>query len=147
MNNMDIALSSHRDASSMKTLAFVTMLFLPGSFISALFSTDCFDWDAAKEDKGESMSVPSTPQFLLYWAITIPLTVLTFIFYFVWLHFSSKKRRRQRHRAAEVSQTLEDNGSDRYSEEDTSGSMILKHGRKFKAEAFKLTDRRRTLNP
>lgn len=93
VNNMDIALSSHRDASSMKTLAFVTMLFLPGSFIAALFSTECFDWDGAKEN---SISVPETPQFKLYWAITVPLTLMTFISYFAWLRFSSWQRHKQR---------------------------------------------------
>ncbi|KAH7148524.1 hypothetical protein EDB81DRAFT_465341 [Dactylonectria macrodidyma] len=84
INNTDIAISSHRDASSMKTLAFVTMFFLPGSFVAALFSTDCFGWDKL-DDKDKSIGVPTTPQFKLYWAITIPMTVLTFVLYFVWL--------------------------------------------------------------
>ncbi|KAL7939864.1 hypothetical protein V8C35DRAFT_287912 [Trichoderma chlorosporum] len=41
--NLDLAESQHRDSLSMKTLAIVTMVFLPGSFISALFSTSMFD--------------------------------------------------------------------------------------------------------
>ncbi|KAF4976978.1 hypothetical protein FZEAL_6427 [Fusarium zealandicum] len=95
LNNFDIAISSHRDASSMKTLAFVTMFFLPGSFISALFSTDLFDWDSVKPG---SIGVPSTPQFGLYWVITVPLTLITFILYFLWLHISIKRREEESER-------------------------------------------------
>lgn len=94
INNTDIALSSHRDASSMKTLAVVTMFFLPGSFIAALFSTPCFDWDIVDPDNWSSIGVASTPQFNLYWAITIPMTVVTFVLYFVWLQFSVSQRRK-----------------------------------------------------
>lgn len=93
MNNFNIALSSHRDASSMKTLAVVTMFFLPGSFISALFSTNCFDWDGV--DLGsKSMGVKTTPQFDLYWVVTIPLTVITFVLYYCWLVFQGWQRRK-----------------------------------------------------
>ncbi|CAM1500796.1 Fc.00g099580.m01.CDS01 [Cosmosporella sp. VM-42] len=93
INNFDIALSSHRDAASMKTLAVVTMFFLPGSFISALFSTQCFDWDSV-DLTNRSISVKVTPQFGLYWVITIPLTVATFILYFLWLHFQTQQRKK-----------------------------------------------------
>ncbi|KAH7011528.1 hypothetical protein EDB80DRAFT_775513 [Ilyonectria destructans] len=93
INNTDIALSSHRDASSMKTLAVVTMFFLPGSFISALFSTPCFDWAKVNTDD-DSIGVASTPQFNLYWAITIPMTLLTFLLYFAWLQFQAYQRRK-----------------------------------------------------
>lgn len=92
----EIAYFSYRDSSSMKTLAVVTMFFLPGSFISALFSTPCFEW--AKVDLSSSaIGVPPTPQFRLYWAITIPLTLMTFILYFVWLWFQKRKRDRKFH--------------------------------------------------
>uniref|UniRef100_A0A8H7NF59 Uncharacterized protein n=1 Tax=Bionectria ochroleuca TaxID=29856 RepID=A0A8H7NF59_BIOOC len=75
-----IAYYSYRDASSMKTLAFVTMVFLPGSFISALFSTQVFNWEA-----GGGFSVGVNPRFGLYWVITIPLTLIVFLLYYVWI--------------------------------------------------------------
>ncbi|KAM0432405.1 hypothetical protein ACHAPT_004949 [Fusarium lateritium] len=93
LSNTLISISTLRDAASMKTLAFVTMFFLPGSFISALFSTNVFDWDGVK--KG-TIGVPATPQFQLYWAITIPLTVVTFILYFLWAECSSYERSQKR---------------------------------------------------
>ncbi|KAH6891400.1 hypothetical protein B0T10DRAFT_311687 [Thelonectria olida] len=93
INNTDIALSSHRDASSMKTLAVVTMFFLPGSFIAALFSTPCFDWDSVNPNNRSSIGVTATPQFSLYWAITIPMTLITFLLYFAWLQFQTHQRK------------------------------------------------------
>ncbi|RSL92629.1 hypothetical protein CEP52_013707 [Fusarium oligoseptatum] len=93
LSNTLISISTLRDAASMKTLAFVTMFFLPGSFISALFSTDVFDWEGVK--KG-AIGVPATPQFGLYWAITIPLTVVTFLLYFLWAECSSYERSQKR---------------------------------------------------
>ncbi|KAI5467162.1 hypothetical protein BGZ63DRAFT_418883 [Mariannaea sp. PMI_226] len=94
INNTDIALSSHRDASSMKTLAVVTMFFLPGSFIAALFSTPCFNWASVDVNNFSSIGVASTPQFSLYWAITIPMTLLTFVLYYAWLLFQTYQRRK-----------------------------------------------------
>ncbi|CAG9992628.1 unnamed protein product [Clonostachys byssicola] len=75
-----IAYYSYRDASSMKTLAFVTMVFLPGSFISALFSTQVFNWET-----GDGFGVGVNPRFGLYWVITIPLTLIVFLLYYVWI--------------------------------------------------------------
>ncbi|KAF5127516.1 hypothetical protein E5D57_008449 [Metarhizium anisopliae] len=86
-----IAFFSYRDAASMKTLAVVTMFFLPGSFISALFSTNCFEW-AGVDLRSGSIGVKPTPQMSLYWAITIPLTGLTFVLYVVWLAFQKRER-------------------------------------------------------
>jgi hypothetical protein len=79
-----LAESQHRDSLSMKTLAIVTMFFLPGSFISALFSTSMFDWGSV-DPSSNSIGVRPLPQFRLYWAITIPLTIITFLLFFIWL--------------------------------------------------------------
>lgn len=92
-----LAQRSYEDSLSMKTLAVVTMLFLPGSFVSALFSTELFEWD--KRDLGsQDLSVPPTPQFTLYWIITIPLTLLTFIVYALWLRVEKRHGPRTRPR-------------------------------------------------
>lgn len=74
------AVSSRRDSSSMKMLAFVTTCFLPGSFIAALFSTDMFVWN----DAG-SLMAKATPMFRVYCAITVPLTLTTLLAYGVWV--------------------------------------------------------------
>ncbi|KAK2590627.1 hypothetical protein QQS21_011693 [Conoideocrella luteorostrata] len=92
----EIAYFSYRDSASMKTLAVVTMFFLPGSFVSALFSTQCFEW-AGVDLRSASIGVKPTPQFRLYWAITIPLTLMTFLLYFLWLGFQKWNRDRLFH--------------------------------------------------
>ena len=56
----------------MKTIAIMTMLFLPATFYAALFGMPSFDW--------EKPGVIQT-KFWLYWAFAIPTTVLVF---FVW---------------------------------------------------------------
>jgi hypothetical protein len=77
-----IAHSSQQDSSSMKMLALVAMFFLPPSFVAALFSTPLFDWDAASQTADhESIGVGIRPQFKLFWAVTIPITALTFVVY------------------------------------------------------------------
>ena len=78
----------------MKTLAVVTMFFLPGSFVSSLFSTDLFHWDGVDLRSG-SITVPATPQLALYWVITIPLTLATFTLYFIWLTYQKWERTRK----------------------------------------------------
>jgi len=50
----------------MKTIAVLTMVFLPATFLSALFSMPSLGWDGPEK-------------FKLYWACVIPLTVVTFI--------------------------------------------------------------------
>ncbi|RFU78450.1 hypothetical protein TARUN_3798 [Trichoderma arundinaceum] len=100
--NLDLAESQHRDSLSMKTLAIVTMLFLPGSFISALFSTSMFDWDSV-DPSSNSIAVRTMPQFGLYWAITIPLTVVTFLLYFFWLRMMKQRRDHKKHTSNQLS--------------------------------------------
>ncbi|KAM3522394.1 hypothetical protein MY4038_008632 [Beauveria bassiana] len=89
-----IARASYRDSSSMKTLAIVTMLFLPGSFVSAMFSMPMFKWDKADPDSS-SIGVGLLPQFGLYWAITLPLTIATFFLYLMWLWYLTRQRDRE----------------------------------------------------
>jgi len=61
----------------MKTLAIVTMLFLPGTFVASLFSMPLFDWS------GNSNAIVG-PNFRLYWAVTLPLTFTTLLVYAIW---------------------------------------------------------------
>jgi Mg2+ and Co2+ transporter CorA len=45
-----IAEASYNDSLSMKTISYLTMVFFPITFVSAIFSTSIFDfqqWDAA----------------------------------------------------------------------------------------------------
>ena len=72
----------------MKTIAAVTMLFLPGTFVASLFATPMFQWSATA-----GLQVQS--HIWVYWATTIPLTLLTIGFWWVWLKFTRGSERAQ----------------------------------------------------
>lgn len=92
-----IAYSSQQDSSSMKMLALVAMFFLPPSFVAALFSTPVFDWDAAAQSEDmNSIGVSIRPQFKLFWAITLPVTALTFVVYGAGLLSQKRQQRASR---------------------------------------------------
>ena len=79
----------------MKTLAAVTVAFLPGTFVAAFFSMPLFEWDAV--DDGTVVS----KRFWIYWAVTVPLTILTLVVWVLWtsrqarVHKVSEKRARE----------------------------------------------------
>lgn len=62
----------------MKSIALLTMVVLPGTFISTLFTVPLFNWDA--ESWGD---VPKS-RFWFYWALTVPLTILTVAVWLAW---------------------------------------------------------------
>ncbi|KAI1389240.1 uncharacterized protein F4822DRAFT_405447 [Hypoxylon trugodes] len=63
----NLAAASKRDSSSMKTIAIMTMAFLPATFFAALFAIPSLQWD--KSDVVQS-------KFWIYWAFTLPVTIL-----------------------------------------------------------------------
>jgi hypothetical protein len=79
-----IALSTKHDSSSMTTVAVMTMLFLPGTFLASLFSIPLLRWEHAPVIQHK---------FWLYWAITLPSTLLIFVLWFV---ITKRKRSNQR---------------------------------------------------
>ena len=83
-----IAVESKRDSSSMKTIAAVTMLFLPGTFVASLFATPMFQWNTTG-----GLRVAS--QIWIYWATSIPLTLLTLGMWWIWLKFMMGQERAQ----------------------------------------------------
>jgi len=58
-----------KDSSSMKTIAIMTMLFLPGTFFAALFSVPML--------KRDSVDIVQR-KFWVYWVCTIPTTLFVF---------------------------------------------------------------------
>lgn len=75
----DIAKTTKDDSSAMRTIAVMSIAFLPGTFVSSFFSMDMFDWQAPK-----GASVLSF-RFWIYWAVTAPLTLVVFCIWFFWL--------------------------------------------------------------
>lgn len=57
------------DSVAMKTLALVTAIFLPATFIATLFSMSMFDWQA------DSSSAVLSPEFWIFWVVSVSLSI------------------------------------------------------------------------
>ncbi|KAL4950666.1 hypothetical protein BDW69DRAFT_187160 [Aspergillus filifer] len=83
-----LAATAGRDSTSMKILAFITTIFLPGSFVATLFSMEMFTWEAPGSNAdGASVS----PSFWIYWAVAAPLTAVTLSGWALWWSFEKNR--------------------------------------------------------
>ena len=103
-----LAMSSKRDSSAMKTLALLSMVFLPGTAIAvriyniifmnvtdikqSFFAMPFFNMTV---DVTGNTSLETRPQFWIYWAITIPLTLLILALWIVWLQSTTRKHEKE----------------------------------------------------
>lgn len=97
--SIELADAAKRDGSSMKTIAIMTMAFLPATFFAALFALPSLQWDQAGGHIVQS-------NFWIYWAFTLPITALVFIVWillnnnnnssisrdFLWAHLRGKRK-------------------------------------------------------
>lgn len=99
-----IAVDSRRDSTSMKTIAVLTTLFLPGTFVATFFGMTMFDWSP---DTGATPRMSS--YMWLYWAVTIPLTLLVMVLWLFWARREQSKAemRLGRRRTTLSDETLE----------------------------------------
>jgi Mg2+ and Co2+ transporter CorA len=65
------------DSAALKTLAFVTFTFLPPTFICAVFSMSFFNYD-------QSLGWRVSGKFWVYWAVTVPTTIISAALWFYW---------------------------------------------------------------
>ena len=68
-----IASLTEKDGFAMKTIAVMTIAFLPGTAVSSLFSTELFHFD------GETNKRMLSSHFWVYWAVSIPLTITVLV--------------------------------------------------------------------
>ncbi|KAB5569961.1 hypothetical protein GE09DRAFT_1270680 [Coniochaeta sp. 2T2.1] len=83
-SSKNIAVAAQRDSISMKTVSYLTMVFLPATFVSAICSTTVFDfqlWDGGKENGG--MGVTSGG----WWVFVLCCGVVTAVTLSVWFWF------------------------------------------------------------
>jgi hypothetical protein len=100
--------TSSRDSIAMKALAFITTLFLPGTFVAVrhhslrssltqilssypdapqtVFSMNMFDWQASTPDSAQTVS----SMFWIYWVITVPLTLIVAFSWRLWWKWEKK---------------------------------------------------------
>ncbi|KAH9990544.1 hypothetical protein F4779DRAFT_256649 [Xylariaceae sp. FL0662B] len=107
--NARMAVASTRDSSSMKALAVITAVFLPGEYIGTLFGVSMFNWEtgtagdpAISEDAPDGWPHPVVmPSFWIYWAFTIPLTLFIVTVWRAW--WVNQDRYFRRHLSVELS--------------------------------------------
>jgi Mg2+ and Co2+ transporter CorA len=85
----EIAFETRRDSAAMKTIAVLTIVFLPGTFVATILSMDMFQW---QPDDGGPATVSRL--FWVYWVITIPLTAIVLAGWLIWTRKSVGKLRR-----------------------------------------------------
>ncbi|KAI3551909.1 hypothetical protein CSPX01_00585 [Colletotrichum filicis] len=83
-----VAAQAGMDSTAMKTMAVVTMVFLPPTFVATIFSMSFFNWQASSSSGDDGGAEPTVvPQFWIYWAVSLPLTIAIVIGWRVWWHF------------------------------------------------------------
>ncbi|CAI4216290.1 unnamed protein product [Parascedosporium putredinis] len=106
--NARMAVASSRDSSSMKALAVITAIFLPGEFLGTLFGMSMFDWMPESDDEG-APTAPSrgsdeiiSRRFYIYWIVAIPLTLFILAAWRGW--WVTEDRFFRRHLSKELSE-------------------------------------------
>ncbi|RWA14439.1 hypothetical protein EKO27_g638 [Xylaria grammica] len=79
-NGLKVAQHTRRDSELMKSIALLTMVFLPATFVATLFSMGIFEW---KGLHGEILSV--SPYIWLYIAVTVVITLVTLGTWYLWV--------------------------------------------------------------
>lgn len=87
-----LAKDAQRDSSSMITIAAVTMFFLPGTFISAIFSMTFFNFQI---DNSGHEQFQVSKRWWYFLVATIPLTALVFAVWIIWQKIRIKKFREE----------------------------------------------------
>ncbi|KAL9611108.1 MAG: hypothetical protein Q9167_004241 [Letrouitia subvulpina] len=84
-----IALETRLDSDAMKTIAALTMAYLPGTFVATLFGMVFFN---VGSDPNSKFSVNA--KWWIYLAATIPLTILTVSLWLGWVKYKRSRRKK-----------------------------------------------------
>jgi uncharacterized membrane protein len=106
----DIAREAKRDSSAMKAIAVLTMFFLPGTFfavssnslqssllflltkLQAFFAMPLFNWGSSTSDSTSLVNA----EFWIYWAVTVPSTILVLLVWRLWYVFDEWRWSREK---------------------------------------------------
>lgn len=87
-----IAHEARQDSAAMRTIAVLTMFFLPATFVSSLFGTNFFTLDTSAPGKPALMV---SELWWVYLIAALPLTLLTLL---VWMVYLRRRAARERGR-------------------------------------------------
>ncbi|KAF2873767.1 hypothetical protein BDV95DRAFT_666813 [Massariosphaeria phaeospora] len=82
--NLQIAQAVRNDSIPMRTIAYVTLLFLPGAFIAAIFGMNFFQFDP------QTRELIIAKSFWQFWALVISVTILVIVIWNVWVYLEKK---------------------------------------------------------
>ncbi|EJD42070.1 DUF1688-domain-containing protein [Auricularia subglabra TFB-10046 SS5] len=77
-----LAVDANRDTQTMKTITYVTLLFLPATFVSSVFSMGIFDFDSDMASDGH---IGISKHGWVFLAVALPLTLVTIAFAYLWM--------------------------------------------------------------
>ncbi|KAH6847084.1 hypothetical protein B0I37DRAFT_137773 [Chaetomium sp. MPI-CAGE-AT-0009] len=95
--NMEIATASGEDSRQMRSIALVTMVFLPGTFFASMFSMTFFNWKAGSDGGSDGDNNPSptvSSEIWIYFVITALSTLITLLLF--WYFILSRQRNRRK---------------------------------------------------
>jgi Mg2+ and Co2+ transporter CorA len=88
-----IAIDGKRDSIAMKTISILGIVYLPATFVATLFSINMFTWGGTSGEEASSLS--ASPSIWIYWAVAVPLTVITIL---VWILWSKRENQKSNNR-------------------------------------------------
>lgn len=86
-----ISQAAHSDGAAMRAVAVVTLVFLPSTFVSTIFSTTFFSSGSS------SASWTISKKFWIYWVFSVPLTAVTIGMWVCW----QRRNKRSENRGAQ----------------------------------------------
>ncbi|QIW98177.1 hypothetical protein AMS68_003695 [Peltaster fructicola] len=97
INTQQVAKLAREDSEVSKTIAVLGLLFLPGTLVSAIFSTSFFNFTPGSDDEPARWSV--SEKFWIYWVVTGILTALILATWTLWRRWPAlKEHARQSHK-------------------------------------------------
>ncbi|KAK4553843.1 hypothetical protein LTR86_009018 [Recurvomyces mirabilis] len=83
-----VAEETRQDSAAMKTIAVLTLTFLPGTAVASFFSMTMFQWPFKHQDDIAS------PYVYVYFVITIPLTLVVYAAWVWWFRVSQTRHKK-----------------------------------------------------
>ncbi|KEF56803.1 uncharacterized protein A1O9_06993, partial [Exophiala aquamarina CBS 119918] len=87
--NNELARQGKNTNTSMMTIAFVSLLFLPGTFVASFFDTPIFNFPLPGSDGGNHQSIIVTQPFWIYWTVSGMLTLFLSV---GWVSYLRRRR-------------------------------------------------------
>jgi len=81
-----------RDSKSMRTIAVVTMVFLPVATVAGVFGSQLITLDSTAQ-----YHLRVSPDFWILWAIAVPLTVVVMVVWRLWYMHTRAKLMKGKH--------------------------------------------------